>query len=61
MRKLRMKVLIEVSEEELSSMDVSSEQLTQYVSDKIDDITVKKQKIIHQTELTVQVKITNKK
>jgi hypothetical protein len=56
-----MKVIIEVSDEELNSMDVSSEQLTQYVSDKIDAITVKKQKIIHQTELTVQIKITNKK
>jgi hypothetical protein len=56
-----MKVTIEVSEEELGSMDVSSEQLTQYVSDKIDAITVKKQKIIHQTELIVQVKVVNKK
>lgn len=56
-----MKVTIEVSDEELRSMDVSSEQLTQYVSDTIDSITVKNQKIIHQTELTVQVKITNKK
>lgn len=56
-----MKVTIEVSDEELRSMDVSSEQLTQCVSDTIDSITVKNQKIIHQTELTVQVKITNKK
>lgn len=56
-----MNVIIEISEDELNAMGIRSEQLARTISDKIDSITVKKQKIIHQTELDVQVKIVKKK
>lgn len=55
-----MKLTIEISQQELDSMNISSEKLAQLVSDKVDSITVKKQKIIHQTELNIQIKIVNK-
>lgn len=52
-----MKVIIKISQAELDSMQIDSVKLQQYVLEKVDSISVKKQKIIHQTELEVQLEI----
>jgi len=52
-----MKVIVKVSQAELDSMQINPIKLQQYVLEKLDSITVKKKKIIHQTELEVQLEI----